>query len=60
MASFKKYINPEMEIVLMENDIITTSTDISGGGSGGIDPLEKNSVSRMNSFDRPLGIFKRN
>lgn len=60
MILIKKYIKPEIEIVLMKNDVITTSTDIGGGsGSGGEDPWE-NIMGNTSTEYRPLGIFKRN
>lgn len=59
----KKYKKPEIEIVLMENDIITESNIGGAGvGSGGEDPWEGAAahINKMNPLDRPLGIFKRN
>lgn len=60
MISLKKYKKPEIEIVLIKNDIIITS----GGELGEqeiTDPYAGTgrSISKMNPLDRPLGIFKR-
>lgn len=60
MAVLKKYKKPEMEIVLIKNDVIITSgmgPDQPSPGEGG-DPFES-SIGKMNSYSRPLGIFKR-
>lgn len=61
MILLKKYKKPEIEIVLMENDIITESNNIGGSevGSGGEDPWE-NMMGKTSIEYRPLGIFKRN
>lgn len=58
MISLKKYEKPEIEIVLIKNDIIITS----GGELGEqeiTDPFAGRSISNMNPLDRPLGIYKR-
>lgn len=57
MISLKKYEKPEIEIVLMRNDIIITSGEL--GGEDITDPFAGRSISNMNPLDRPLGIYKR-
>lgn len=63
MTFLKKYNKPEIEVVLIENDIITNS-GMGGAGTGrpdigsGGDPLES-SARQMGPYSRPLGIFKR-
>lgn len=56
MISLKKYERPEIEVVLIENDIITSSGGLGGGDI--MDPWDN--VRNLDPASRPLGIFKRN